>query len=107
MVDVGQPFPDVLPVPYLVLSCDFDGDLDGYVDAICASRATCDAVDALLELCAGYPGTDRPRALRHWLRRHSRRPSYSVAGYEPRTAPEIRSMIRVRDGIAKRIDIGL
>ena len=34
MMDVGQPYPDVLPVPYLVMSCDIDGDLDSYLDAI-------------------------------------------------------------------------
>ena len=106
-MDVGQPYPDVLPVPYLVMSCDIDGDLDSYVEAITATRSTCAAVDALFDLCVGYPGTDRPRALRHWLKRHSRQPSYSVAGYEPRTAPEIRSMIEARQRIAERIDVGL
>ena len=42
----------------------------------------------------GYPGSDRPRALRHWLKRHSRRPNYSVAGYEPRSAEEIQTWSR-------------
>ena len=107
MMEVGQPFPDLLPVPYLVISCDYDGDLDGYLDAITATRATCHAVDALLGLCAGYPGTDRPRALRHWLKRHSRRPNYSVAGYQPRSAAEIQDVIKVRERVAGRLDWGL
>jgi hypothetical protein len=34
MMEVGQPYPDLLPVPYLVISCDYDGDLDAYLDAI-------------------------------------------------------------------------
>jgi hypothetical protein len=107
MMEVGQPFPDLLPVPYLVISCDYDGDLDAYLDAITAKRATCHAVDALLSHCAGYPGTDRPRALRHWLKRHSRRPNYSVTGYQPRSAAEIRDVIRVRERVADRLDLGL
>ena len=107
MMDVGQPYPDVLPVAYLVMSCDYDGDLDGYLDAITGTRASCDAVDALLRHCAGYPGTDRPRALRHWLKRHSRRPSYSVAGYQPRSAAEIQSSIQARERVAGRLDVGL
>jgi hypothetical protein len=107
MVDVGQPFPDILPVPYLVISCDYDGDLDTYLGAITARRASCDAVDALLSHCAGYPGSDRPRAMRHWLRRHSRRPHYSVAGYPPRSAAEIHDVIRARERVADRLDLGL
>jgi hypothetical protein len=107
MTDVGQPYPDVLPVPYLVISCDYDGELDGYLDAITAKRETCEAVDALLSCCAAYPGTDRPRALRHWLKRHSRRPSYSVAGYQPRSAEEIQRMIAARERVADRLDLGL
>jgi hypothetical protein len=107
MMEVGQPFPDLLPVPYLVMSCDYDGDLDAYLDAITAKRATCHAVDALLCHCAGYPGTDRPRALRHWLKRHSRRPNYSVAGYQPRSAAEIQDVIKARERVAGRLDWGL
>jgi hypothetical protein len=107
VMEVGQPFPDVLPVPYLVMSCDYDGDLDGYLNAIKAKSATCDAVDALLSNCAGYPGTDRPRALQHWLKRHSRRPNYSVAGYEPRSAAEIQDVIGARERVAERLDLGL
>jgi hypothetical protein len=106
LMDVGQPFPDVLPVPYLVLSCDYDGDLDGYLDTITGKRTTCHAVDALLSHCADYPGTDRPRALRHWLKRHSRRPSYSVAGYEPRSAAEFQDVISARQRVAARLDLG-
>jgi hypothetical protein len=107
VMEVGQPFPDVLPVPYLVMSCDYDGDLDGYLDAIRAKRATCHAIDALLSNCAGYPGTDWPRALRHWLKRHSRRPNYSVAGYEPRSAAEIQDVIGARERVAERLELDL
>ena len=106
MMDVGQPFPDVLPVPYLVMSCDIDGDLDSYVEAITATRApappstrcsTCaSAIRGPIgrERCGtGSSATAGSRAI----------PSRATS----RARPPRSEMIEVRQRIAERLDVGL
>jgi hypothetical protein len=103
LVDLGQPYPDVLPMPYLLFSCDYFGTLGDYVEELTRTHERCAATDALFMICAKYPTTSDPRALEDWLERHRLRPNYSVAGYEPRALDEIDRLIAARENIAAQV----
>ena len=89
---LGQPHPDWLETDYLVFSADHDGPRSDFVDTL---RST--AADAIFNGCVRYPGSDDRWDFEHWLRLHTVQTQYYLAGYPPRTVPEIRRLVGARD----------
>ncbi len=97
--DLGQPHPDLLPVPYLLFTADHDGDTDDYIEAI-RTKMTASA-DAIFGHCAEYPGSGLKLDFRDWFRRHRVKTDYYVAGYPPVALEDLKEMLDVRAGIAR------
>ena len=99
--DLGQPDPDVLPVPYVLFTCDHDGRRDDYLEMLRRRRPS--PADAVFGKCAGYPGSAYKHRFHEWIGRHSVEVSYYVAGYPPRTVEEIDRLASIRAGVAQRL----
>ena len=69
--------PDRLKSNYLVFTASFDGDLDGFLDAICERLAP--EADAVWGHCAGYPGTSNRAAFKAACRALTAGRAYSWA----------------------------
>ena len=96
---LGQLHPDRLPVDYLLLTADHDGEPADYVEAI--RRRAGDAADALFGACAAYPGASDARGFRDWVDRHRLRTDYYVSGHPPRTVAELDRLLGDRARIAR------
>jgi hypothetical protein len=88
---LGQPDPDWLETSYLVFTADHDGTRSDFVKTLCTS-----AGDDIFADCMRYPGSGDQWDFEHWLGLHTVRTRYYLAGYPPRTVPEIRRLVRAR-----------
>jgi hypothetical protein len=98
LTDLGQAAPDHLDVPYLLFTSNYCGSAEQYLKALCDGMGP-DA-DQIWGECAGYPGVKEPRRFEDWFRRHSFTTQYFVAGYPPRSVPEVCRSVRLRDALA-------
>ena len=96
---LGQLHPDRLPVDYLLLTTDHDGEPAPYAEAVRTQAG--DAADTLFGACAAYPGAADARGFRAWMDRHRLRTDYTVTGHPPRTVAELDRLVGDRARIAR------
>ena len=92
----GQPLPD--PPRQLLFSAEFDGELDGYVAALCTGLGP--EGRAIWSHCAGYSG-EGDRALGAYLLEHRVPPGYSVVAYPGVTVEHVRESLTLRDRVTE------
>jgi hypothetical protein len=86
--------PDKLDGPYLVFSSNFDGDLDPYLDALCATMGT--EAGEIWGRCIGCPEPAEGDALKDYLKHNQIKTGLFFSAYD--TA----NVKRVRDALARR-----
>lgn len=100
--------PDKLKSAYLVLTATFDGELDPFLDAICA-RIGPDA-DSWWGSCRGYPGTADPLAFRAWIRHNKVDNALFTRPFPQATVEHVHESLALRDRVvafaveAQRLD---
>jgi hypothetical protein len=88
---------DRLQCSQLVCTSTFDGDLDPYLDAICA-RLGADA-DSWWGHCAGYPGSADPAAFRRYIREHQFDSSLFASAHPHASVARVRESLELRERI--------
>ena len=88
---------DRLRSSHLVFTSTFDGELDPYLDAICA-RLGADA-DAWWEHCAGYPGTADRAAFKRYIRDHQTDTSLFASAHPNASVARVRESVELRERI--------
>ena len=83
LMDLGQPGPDRLDVPYLLFTSNYYGSLEDQLQAIRTEMGA--RADLIWSHCRGYPtyGFRDERAFTRWFKKHSLKTRYYVAGYPP------------------------
>ena len=89
---LGRPDPEQPPL--LLFASEFDGELEPYVDRLCAKLGR-EAHD-IWGHCEGYPGPDSG-ALARFLLEHRVEPGYSVVAYPDATVDEVRAAFALRE----------
>jgi hypothetical protein len=85
---------DHLRSSHLVFTSTFDGELDPYLDAVCA-RLGADA-DAWWEHCAGYPGTADRAAFKRYIRDHQADTSLFASAHPNASVARVRESLELR-----------
>jgi hypothetical protein len=88
---------DRLRSSQLVFTSTFDGELDPYLDAICARLGA--AADAWWEHCAGYPGTADRAAFRRYIRDHQVDSSLFASAHPNASVARVRDSLDLRERI--------
>jgi hypothetical protein len=86
---------DELRSQHLVFTSSFDGDLDHYLDEICARIGP--EADSWWTHCVGYPGTSDPPAFRRWIREHKVDSSLFASAYHGVTVGQVREALAARE----------
>jgi hypothetical protein len=95
LVFQGRPQkPDQLRACHLVFTSTFDGELDPYLDALCA-RLGADA-DTWWEHCPGYPGTADRVAFKRFIRDYQVDSNLFAAAYPQGTVAGVREALALR-----------
>ena len=87
---------DVLQNAHLVFTSTIDGDLDPYLDALCALVPEC---DEWWGRCAGYPGRLEPAAFRAFVRSTQARPGLFQSAMPTASVTEVRESLAVRERV--------
>jgi hypothetical protein len=88
---------DRLRSSQLVFTSTFDGELDPYLDAICARLGA--EADAWWEHCAGYPGTADRAAFKRFIRDHQVETGLFASGHPDATVARVRASLALRERI--------
>jgi hypothetical protein len=91
--DTGQREPDRLGRDYLLYTADVNGDSFHHIEEL---RRRPRLANAIWGDCANYPRTGNAERFHAWFMNHSLRTRYYVAGYPPRTVPQVRQLIKQR-----------
>jgi hypothetical protein len=98
LVYQGEPQkPDTLSSAWLVFTSSFDGELDPYLDTLCARLG--DEADAWWRHCAGYPGTADPAAFKRYIRAHQIDSSLVASAYPHATVADVLESLALRERI--------
>jgi hypothetical protein len=89
--------PERLKSNYLVFTANFDGDLDDFLDAICARVAP--EADALWGHCAGYPGASDRAAFKRYIAEHQIHTNLSAAAYATASVSRVRESLALRERV--------
>ena len=89
--------PERLKSNYLVFTANFDGDLDDFLDAICARLAP--EADALWGHCAGYPGASDRAAFKRYIAEHQIHTNLSAAAYATASVSRVRESLALRERV--------
>ncbi len=73
-----------------------DGDLDPYLDALCARVPEC---DEWWGRCAGYPGRSDPAAFRAFVRSIQARPGLFQSAMPTASVVEVRESLALRERV--------
>jgi hypothetical protein len=87
---------DVLHNAHLVFTSTIDGDLDPYLDALCARVPEC---DEWWGRCAGYPGRSDPAAFRAFVRSIQARPGLFQSAMPTASVVEVRESLALRERV--------
>jgi len=79
----------------LFFSAEFDIPTAGWLEALCTLLPQ--EADEIFGACAGYPGSDRPPAVKAWMVAHAVRPGFSVRGNPDATAGEVVKALALRE----------
>jgi hypothetical protein len=79
----------------LFFSAEFDIPARGWLEALCTLLPR--EADEIFGACEGYPGSERPPAVKAWLLSHSVRPGFTVRGNPGATAGEIVDALALRE----------
>jgi len=84
---------DELRASHLVFTSTFDGELEPYLEALrgCA--------DTWWRFCAGYPGSDDPRAFARWVGEHQLDSSLFASAHPDATVPRVLESLALRERI--------
>ena len=88
---------DRLRSSQLVFTSTFDGELDPYLDAICARLGA--EADGWWEHCAGYPGTADPAAFKRYIRAHQVDSSLFASAHPDASVAQVRESLELREQI--------
>jgi hypothetical protein len=88
---------DRLRSSQLVFTSTFDGELDPYLDALCARLGA--EADAWWEHCAGYPGTAERAAFRRYIRAHQVDSSLFASAHPDASVAQVRESLELRERI--------
>lgn len=98
LVYQGRPQkPDALKSQYLLFSSSFDGDLDPYLDLLCARMAP--EVDAIWGCCVGYPGLADRGLFKRYIRHNQIDSAFFVAAYPTTTVAQVRAALALKERI--------
>jgi|SRR3954462_15349925 hypothetical protein len=87
---------DVLQNAHLVFTSTIDGELDAYLDALCARVPEC---DEWWGRCAGYPGRGDAGAFRAYLRDIQARPGLFQSAMPSASVPAVRESLALREQV--------
>ena len=85
---------DHLELPRLLFTSNFDGQLDGYLEALRSGLG--EAADVIWGHCIGYPGRADGRAFAEYLRHHQIDSSLFFAAYGDRTVEDVKRSLALR-----------
>jgi hypothetical protein len=88
---------DHLRQSHLVFTSTFDGELDPYLDAVCARLGA--EADEWWSHCAGYPGTADRAAFKRYIRDHQADTSLFASAHPNASVARVRDSLELRDGI--------
>jgi hypothetical protein len=88
---------DRLRSSHLVFTSTFDGELDPYLEAICARLGA--EADEWWQHCAGYPGTADPAAFTRYIRDHQADTSLFASAHPNASVARVRESVELRDRI--------
>jgi len=88
---------DRLRSSHLVFTSTIDGELDPYLDAICARLGA--EADQWWQHCAGYPGTADPAAFKRYIREHQADTSLFASAHPNASVARVRESVALRDRI--------
>jgi hypothetical protein len=94
--DTGQREPDRLDSDYLLYTADVNGDSLHHIEEL---RRRPRLADAIWGHCVNYPRTGHAETFYAWFMNHSLSTRYYVAGYPPRTVPEVQQLIKQRSRV--------
>ncbi len=98
LVDQGPPHRrETLKRSHLLFTSTVDGDLDPYLDAICA-RIGAEA-DGWWGHCEGYPGTGDRAAFRRWIRAHKVDTNLLAVANPGATVRDVRESLALRERV--------
>lgn len=98
LVYQGRPQkPDALKSQYLLFSSSLDGDLDPYLDLLCARMAA--EIEAIWGCCAGYPGLEDRGRFKRWIRHNQIDSQFFVAAYPHSTVAQVRAALDLKERI--------
>ncbi|HET9012822.1 MAG TPA: hypothetical protein VFN38_13445 [Gemmatimonadaceae bacterium] len=87
---------DVLQNAHLVFTSTIDGELDAYLDALCAHVPEC---DEWWGRCAGYPGRDDAAAFRAYVRSIQARPGLFQSAMPSASVTVVRESLALREQV--------
>lgn len=79
---------------YLLLCADFDPPLATWAATMCEQAGA--EVDSVMNACAGWPGSDSPRAVADYLARHHSKAGFTVSTYGRATVRQVREALDLR-----------
>lgn len=89
--------PDTLKSAYLVFTGSFDGELDRFLDDLCA-KVGADA-DAWWGHCVAYPGTIDPVAFGRWIRHNQIGTALYASAYPNESVADVREALALRSRV--------
>ena len=89
---------DSLKAPRLLFTSNFDGSLEGYLEAIRTEMG--EHADSIWSHCAGYPGRDDAERFTGWFRHHQVDSSLFFAAYGDQTVERVKANVDLRTRLA-------
>lgn len=86
---------DELKSQWLVFTCDFDGQLESYLDDICGQMG--EEADSIWGHCVGYPGVADRDAFKRYMRRNQIKTTIPFGAYPESTVGEVREALALRE----------
>lgn len=85
---------DELKSQYLLFTAHFDGDLDGWIDDMCAQMGG--EADAIWGHCVAYPGSADPSGAKRYFRHNQLKANLHFPGYPGASVQAVRDALKLR-----------
>jgi hypothetical protein len=93
------PEPEQLGGPYLLFTSNLDGDVESYLEELCARIP--EEAREIWGCCAGFPGVEDTGAFTRWLLDHHLTTSFFVPAYGRATVERVRGSLAARDELLR------